>query len=100
MRRTVMVVLVGGLLGLGGLAGCLAESAQGPAYSSAGPGAPVCSDERPTGTHLVRRVCRTQDAAAQDQAAMRSWMNYWRPNPLFGDHTYPGIDVRHVHDHD
>lgn len=88
------------LVGVVGLGGCLAESARGPAHAAAGPSAPVCSDERPTGTHLVRHVCRTQEDAEQAEAARRTWINMWKPNPVFGDHTYPGVDLRHVHDHE
>jgi hypothetical protein len=92
MRCTVLAAMV-----LAG--GCLAESAHGPAprYATASD-APVCREERPTGTSISRRVCRTPEELDQDAAARQSWMNHWPMDPMRGDHTYPGVDARHPTD--
>lgn len=90
MQRMVFAVVLAA-------SGCLAESAQGPAVHSAAQAseAPVCRDERPTGTNIARRACRTPDQLDDEEAARRTWINRPVANPLFGDHTYPGIDLRH-----
>jgi hypothetical protein len=79
------------------VSGCLAESARGPGprYSAASE-APVCQDERPTGSHIPREVCRTSEQLDEEAAARRTWINRDPANPLRGDPTYPGIDLRHA----
>jgi hypothetical protein len=90
MRRTMLAAMI-----LAG--GCLAESAHGPSpqYGTTAADAPVCREERPTGTTISRRVCRTPEELDQEAAARQSWINRDPANPMTGDHTYPGIDARH-----
>jgi hypothetical protein len=91
MQRTVLALAIC-------LSACMAESAQGPGAStleSPASGAPVCKDERATGSLMTRRVCRSPEQLHDEQMAKQTWMNHWPPNPLRGDPTYPGIDARH-----
>jgi hypothetical protein len=89
MRRTLLATA---LL----LSACMAESAHGP-----GARAPrtddeiVCKDEQTTGTAITRRVCRGPEQRKSDEAARQSWMTGWHPDPMRGDFTYPGMDLRH-----
>jgi hypothetical protein len=83
------------------LSGCMIESAQGPGahtLETAAVGKTVCKEERPTGSMMTRRVCRSPEQQQDDQAAKDTWMNRWPQNPMHGDFTYPGADARHVHD--
>jgi hypothetical protein len=79
------------------LSACVAESAHGP-----GARAPrtaddevICKDEQTTGTAIARRVCRGPEQRQNDEAAKQSWMTGWHPDPMRGDFTYPGVDLRH-----
>jgi hypothetical protein len=90
MRRTLLAVA---LLA----SACVAESANGP-----GARAPrtadevVCKDEPTTGSAISHRVCRGPEQRQTDEAARQSWMTGWHPDPMRGDMTYPGIDLRHA----
>lgn len=89
MRRTLLAIA---LLA----SACMAESANGP-----GARAPrtadeiVCKDEQPTGTAITRRVCRGPEQRQNEEAFKQSWMTGFHPNPMRGDFTYPGMDLRH-----
>ncbi|HEY0476647.1 MAG TPA: hypothetical protein VGD37_03935 [Kofleriaceae bacterium] len=98
MQRTVLAMVLS--LSLCSWA-CVVETAQGPRAVS--PQATteeptVCKDEQPTGSLVTRHSCRSPEQRHDDQMAKQSWMNYWPPNPLRGDPTYPGVDARHPHD--
>lgn len=91
-------VVAAALLISGSLAGCVVES-RGSArpynINKEASAQTVCRDERPTGTAIVHRVCRTPEQRAEDEAARQSWMNHYPPTPLWGDTTYHGVDARH-----
>lgn len=76
---------------------CVAESAQGPGARARQPAADeiTCKDEQPTGSAITRRVCRGPEQRQNDEAAKQSWMTGFHPNPMRGDFTYPGVDLRH-----
>lgn len=89
MRR---IVLATALL----LPACMAESANGPGARTPKPADEVtCQDEQPTGTAIMRRVCRGPEQRQNDEAFRASWMTGFHPNPMRGDFTYPGLDARH-----
>jgi hypothetical protein len=77
--------------------GCLLETKHAPAYNLNRQAAeqPVCKDEQPTGSIFIRRVCRSPEQRAADEAAKMTWMNRFPANPVLGDMTYPGVDARH-----
>ncbi len=79
------------------LSACAAESANGPGAQKPRTGDEiVCQDEAPTGTAIVRRVCRGREEHQNEEAFKASWMTGWDPhNPMRGDFTYPGMDLRH-----
>ncbi len=79
------------------VSGCVAESANGPGAQRPRTGDEiVCKDEATTGTAIVRRVCRGPEQRQNEEAAKQSWMTGWDPhNPMRGDFTYPGMDLRH-----
>src|ERR1044071_7300240 len=54
-----------------------------------------CKDEQPTGSAIFRRVCRTPEQRAEDEAAKQSWMNPHPPTPVVGDMPARGVAVRH-----
>jgi hypothetical protein len=90
MRHTVIAVA---LLA----SGCWIETKPAPAYNLNRQAAeqPVCKDERPIGSHIMRRVCRSPEQLADEEKALRTWMNRSPANPVLGDTTYPGVDARH-----
>lgn len=96
MLRTRWLLLLAGLA----LPGCFAESATGPSprYSAAKADEPICKDENPTGSNITHHRCRTVEQRESDEAAKRTWINRYPANPVVGDHTYPGVDVRHSHE--
>jgi hypothetical protein len=80
------------------LSACAAESANGPGAQKprSTVNDTVCQDEQPTGTAITRRVCRGPEQRDIEEAAKQSWMTGWNPhNPMQGDLTYPGVDLRH-----
>ena len=87
MRRLVLALL---------LSACATESAIGPGARSPRTGDEiVCSEETTTGSAIPRRVCRGPEQRANEDAYKQSWMTGFRPNPMRGDSTYPGVDLRH-----
>src|SRR3954463_13843208 len=75
---------------------CVAESAHGPGARAPQPAdETTCRDEQTTGSAIARRVCRGPEQRQNDEAAKQSWMTGWHPNPMRGDFTYPGVDLRH-----
>jgi hypothetical protein len=89
MRRTLLATA---LLA----SACMAESAHGPGARAPRPADEVtCRDEQTTGSAITRRVCRGPEQRQNDEAARQSWMTGWHPDPMRGDMTYPGIDLRH-----
>ena len=89
MRRTLLAIA---LLA----SACMAESAHGPGARAPQPAEEItCKDEQPTGTAIARRVCRGPEQRQNDEAARQSWMTGWHPDPMRGDTTYPGVDLRH-----
>jgi hypothetical protein len=79
------------------LSACATESATGPGVSRPRTGDEViCRDEATTGSAISRRVCRGGEQHQNEEAFKRSWMTGWDPhNPMRGDPTYPGVDLRH-----
>jgi len=77
---------------------CVVQPMPAPAYDIKREAAeqPVCKEERPTGSMILRRVCRTPEQLAADRAALASWGNRYPANPVFGDMTYQGVDARHT----
>ena len=75
----------------------MAESANGPGARAPKPADEItCKDEQPTGTAITRRVCRGPEQRQNEEAFKQSWMTGWNPhNPMRGDFTYPGMDLRH-----
>lgn len=94
MRHAVTVVA---LLGSVVFSGCVVQTAPAPAYDVKRQAAeqPVCKDERPIGSMIVRHVCRSPEQRAADEDAKQSWAYRAPANPAVGDMTYPGIDARH-----
>lgn len=89
MRRIVLATALA-------LSACVAESAHGPGARTPRTGDEiVCQDEQTTGSAIARRVCRGPEQRQSDEAAKQSWMTGWHPDPMRGDFTYPGIDLRH-----
>jgi hypothetical protein len=87
MRRLVLALL---------LSSCAVESANGPgARSPRNRDEIVCQDEATTGTAIARRVCRGPEQRQNEEDFKQSWMTGFRPNPMRGDFTYPGMDLRH-----
>jgi hypothetical protein len=75
---------------------CVAESANGPGARTPRTGDEItCRDEQTTGSAIARRVCRGPEQRQNDEAARQSWMTGWHPDPMRGDFTYPGVDLRH-----
>lgn len=79
------------------LSACAAESANGPGARTPRTGDEiVCREEATTGSAISRRVCRGPEQRANEEAFKQSWMTGWDPhNPMRGDLTYPGMDLRH-----
>lgn len=93
-HRAMRLLLATALL----LSACAAESANGPGAQKprSTVNDTVCQDEQPTGTAITRRVCRGPEQREIEEAAKQSWMTGWNPhNPMRGDLTYPGVDLRH-----
>ena len=65
--RDRMVFLGTLWLAFPGLVGCASDALQTADSSSAAPKL-ICTSERPTGSHLPVRVCRTQAQIDQDKA--------------------------------
>jgi hypothetical protein len=57
---------------------------------------PLCRDERPIGSMIVRHTCRSPEQRDDDEAFKESWAYRAPANPMHGDMTYPGVDARHV----
>jgi hypothetical protein len=91
MRHVVTVVAVL-------VSGCVVQTAPAPAYDVKRQAAeqPVCKDERPIGSMIVRHLCRSPEQRASDEEAKYSWAYRAPANPAVGDMTYPGIDARHT----
>jgi hypothetical protein len=75
---------------------CAAESANGPGARKPKTGDEiVCKDEVTTGSAITRRVCRGPEQRQNEQDFKQSWMTGFHPDPMRGDFTYPGMDLRH-----
>ncbi|HEX8111380.1 MAG TPA: hypothetical protein VF516_26805 [Kofleriaceae bacterium] len=79
------------------LSACAAESANGPGAQKPRTGDEiVCKEEATTGSAIARRVCRGPEQRQNEESFKQSWMTGWNPhNPMRGDFTYPGMDLRH-----
>ena len=57
---------------------------------------PLCRDERPIGSMIVRHTCRSPEQRDNDELFKESWAYRAPANPMHGDMTIPGVDARHV----